>query len=100
MKTELTDQTMRAMFIYDRKLDSLRRRRYLFEFGERVLSIFLVKTIAAIFDYTVADDWGKKETSTEGLRDSQKGRSGKGWGNRNNGVLSSFIPTPPPYYTL
>ena len=42
------------------------------DLGERVLSFFVVKIIAAIFIFTAVEGWGEKEICTEGVSDNQK----------------------------
>ena len=40
-------------------------------FGERVLSIFLAKILAVIFDFNGAEGWGEKQICTKGVSESE-----------------------------
>ena len=67
-------------------------------FGERVFSIFLRKTLVAIFIYYSSGSGEEKEICTKGVNDGQKKIKGRGRGHRNYSYL--FLPTPPPPSTL
>ena len=59
-------------------------------FGERVLSIFMVKIIA---NFKAVEGWGEKEICTKGVGDGPRGIQGKECGDIN--YISPF-PTPYP----
>ena len=72
---------------------SLQSRR---ELSERVLGVFLVKFIAAIFDFYGIRGLGREENFLpRGVGDSQKEEERRKWGNKNN-----FTPFPVPSPTV
>ena len=72
---------------------SLQSRR---ELSERVLGVFLVKFIAAIFDFYGIRGLGREENFLpRAVGDSQKEEERRKWGNKNN-----FTPFPVPSPTV
>ena len=61
-------------------------------FGERVLSIFMVKIIA---NFKAVEGWGEKEICTKGVGDGPRGIQGKEWGD-----INYISPFPTPYPTV
>ena len=65
-------------------------------FGERVFSVFLRKTLIAIFIYYSSGSGEEKEIFIKGVNDGQKKIEGRGRGHRNYSNLFLHPPSPHP----